>query len=68
MNAIEDDILTELRERDMQVVELRAQLYRRGHRIKAETIYERLVHLEATDQARVLVLGNKQPVRMWEAM
>lgn len=66
--ALEHDILAELREHDLEVYELRAHLYGLGHRVKPEAVYERLVHLEATDQARVLVLGDKRPVRLWSAM
>lgn len=65
--ALEHDILAELRERDMQVHELRAALKRRGHKASHEATYEKLVHLEASERARVLVLGNQRPVRVWSA-
>ena len=51
--ALEHDILAELRERDLQVHELRAALKRRGHGAEHAEVYERLVHLEANDRVRV---------------
>lgn len=66
--ALEHDILAELRERDLEVHQLRRQLKACGRPASHEAVYERLVHLEATDQARVLVLGDKQPVRVWGAL
>jgi Fe2+ or Zn2+ uptake regulation protein len=53
LTAIDDDILAELRERDLEVQQLRVQLHDRGHRVPEETVYERLVHLEAAGRLRL---------------
>lgn len=65
--AFENDILAELRERDQEVHELRAALKRRGHQASHEATYQGLVHLEASERARVLVQGDQRLVRIWSA-
>jgi hypothetical protein len=51
--AFEEDILAELRERDLEVHELRAGLKRRGHDAEHAETYAALVHLEAASRVRI---------------
>lgn len=62
---IDADIIEELLTRDLEAQELRAQLHGRGHRVSTEGLYERLVHLEASERVRVMP-GYAVP-RQWSA-
>jgi hypothetical protein len=66
MTPLDDDILDALREQDLEVAQLRAELARRGHRPSHEGLYGRLVHLEG--QARLRVLTNGHETRSWGAL
>lgn len=63
--ALEHDILAELEHRDLEVQQLRAELYNRGHHLSTVGLYERLVHLEAGNLVRVNVRAE---ARTWKAM
>jgi len=62
--AFEEDILAELRERDLEVETLRWQLRTRGHSVSPERVYESLAHLEANELVRV---NATQRWATWEA-
>lgn len=68
--TLEHDILETLRERDLEVIDLRAQLRRRGQAASRETVYETLARLEASELVRVDAAqsrGGKARRALWGA-
>lgn len=63
---IDDDILTELAARDLEVQALRVQLHGRGHRISTEGLYERLARLEGTECVRINAAAHRRA--LWGAL
>lgn len=62
--AFEEDILAELRERDLEVHELREALQCRGHQAGHEETYEHLVRLESRGDVWVNT-GHNAAHRTW---